>query len=124
MSEQELEKHLHDKRTFEALATGSVYKIPTYKVVPNVGIEKTQHTILIPFVRGSKIQNENEMLPVTGVIHETLLAMILKDLGIKNEEFPNTYTEKAIEYIANALALLEDRQRDRNNRNVQGTYHK
>lgn len=119
-----VETLINEKRTFETIATGAVYRLPMYKVVPGVGIEKTGRTVLIPFVRASKIEGEREIFPVEGVVHETLLSMMLYDLDLKNQEVPNDLTPQVIKHLEAARELLESRQRDRDSRNVLGTYKK
>lgn len=121
-TEKSIEDQIGEKRQFEALASGSVYKLPTYKIVPGKGIQKTGRTQFISFVRGSKIDGENEFPPVEGVVHETLLSMMLHDLNLKNQEVPNEYTPEVIKHLGAARDIMEQRIKDRHERNVLGTY--
>ncbi len=113
---------ISEKRQVEALASGSVYKLPTYKVVPEKGIERTARKQMISFVRGSKVVGETEVVPVEGVVHEAVITMLIQDLNQKNEVNPDSHTIAAIQHLAAARDILEDRQRERAQRKILGTY--
>jgi hypothetical protein len=121
--ETEINKMLAEKRSFEALKSGSVFKIPTYKVIAGKGLEKQERTILLPIVRGNRydVQTGTEYFAVEGTTQETLIAVLLQDLESKNEILPSENTSLAIKHLQAALDLLEERQRDRFNRNVLAT---
>jgi hypothetical protein len=121
MSNEDL---LKDKRSFEALKTGNVYKLPIYKVVQNVGIQKTDRVLLVPFVRGSKIENENEVFSIDGILHESLLSMQIFDLEEKYNKIPSEHTAHAIRCLKNALEALEARTTVRAFDGTLGTYQK
>lgn len=122
--EKSVEEEIQDKRTFQTISTGAVYKLPKYKILPGVGLVKAWENILIPFVRGSKIEGEREIMPVEGIVHESLLSMQIYDLELKNKEVPNELTPQVIKHLEAARDLLESRQRERSSRNVLGTYQK
>jgi hypothetical protein len=115
---QEIEIKIAEKKSFEAVPSGSVFKIPTFKVIPNVGLEKQERTILLPIVRGSRYVDNREYLPVEGTTHETLIAVIMQDLEQKNEILPCVENSRVLEHLQAALDIIEDRQRDRYSRNV------
>jgi hypothetical protein len=118
----DIQEQLKEKRTFEALPTGSVYKLPIYKVVQNVGIQKTDRKLLVPFVRGSKIENENEVFSIDGILHESLLAMQIFDLEHKYKSLPSEHTLQAISHLMKALEALEARAATRITEGTIGTY--
>lgn len=130
------------KRNFKIIEEGTTYKLPKYRVVDGEGIKLVQRienlnedlsefptfdklcNQTITFVRGDKTDN-GEIIPrVDGILHEQLLAMMISDLRYKNTLVPNRHTSIAITHLEEALFRLEERQRDRENRNVQGTYVK
>jgi hypothetical protein len=121
---QEVENSIKEKREFIALKAGNLYRLPTYKIVPGKGIERSGRELLVPFVRGSKKIEENEYPPVEGIVHESLLSMQIYDLELKNAEFPNEYTPQVIEHLQAARNILEARTRERAERNVLGKYEK
>lgn len=121
---EKVEQAIQDKRTFNAIATGAVYKLPKYKVVKNVGLQRAQGSVLVPFVRGSKIEGEKEILPVEGIVHESLLSMMIYDIELKDKEFPSEVNPEVVKHLEAARELLENRQHERASRNVLGTYKK
>lgn len=57
---------------------------------------------------------------VNGVTNEALLAIAIHRTKILNNSFPCDENKCAISYMENALALFEQRTRDRLNRGVEG----
>lgn len=107
---------------FKCKIDGTEYKLPTFKVVENVGLEHTgEHTIA--FVRGSKI-GVDQITPVTGVVHESLLEMMIHDLKFKNSLVPSRETALAITNLEQALGWMKRRQELRKKAGTQGTYQK
>lgn len=78
----------------------------------------------ITFVRGDKTDNGTIIPRVDGILHEQLLAMMIEDMKYKNSLVPDRNTNIAITHLEDALFRLEERARDREIRNVQGTYTK
>lgn len=128
------------KRNFKIIEEGTTYKLSKYRVVDGEGIKLVQRienlnedlsefptfdklcNQTITFVRGDKTDN-GEIIPrVDGILHEQLLAMMISDLQYKSKLVPSTETSIAITKLQEALMWLEER--DRENRNVQGTYTK
>lgn len=91
-----------------------------YKVIDSLDIENQT----ITFVRGDKTDNGTIIPRVDGILHEQLLAMMINDLQYKSKLVPSRETSIAITKLQEALMWLEERQRDRENRNIQGTYTK
>ena len=112
-----------EKRDFKTVEQGAVYELPMWEVVDGKGIEKVAETIAIPFVRGSKIAGE-KVEKKEGVLHETLLCMMIKDLKFKQTLVPSREGALAITNLEQALHWMEERQRDRQERKVEGTYKK
>ncbi|TCB62218.1 hypothetical protein [Acinetobacter terrae] len=57
---------------------------------------------------------------VNGVTSEALLAILIHRTKVLNGNFPCDENKRAISYMENALALFEQRTRDRLNRGVEG----
>ena len=57
---------------------------------------------------------------VNGVTSEALLAILIHRTKILDGNFPCDENKRAITYMENALALFEQRTRDRLNRGVEG----
>jgi hypothetical protein len=111
------------KREFETIEEGTTYSLPIWKVVDGKGIELTGGFANLQFVRGSKIKNE-DVEKKDGILHETLLAAIIVDLKFKNNLVPSRETSLAITNLQQALHWMEERQKERGDRNVGGTYKK
>lgn len=124
MDKQIIEAQIKEKRVFETKIAGSIYRLPTYKIVPEQGIVRSGHSIIIPFVRGSRKVEQNEHPPVEGIVHESLLSMQIYDLELKNKEFPNEFTPQVIKKLEEARDILENRTRERASRDVLGKYQK
>lgn len=121
------------KRNFITIEQGTTYSLPKYRVVDGKGIVELNSENVLPaslsqqiitFVRGDKTDNGTVIPRVDGILHEQLLAMMISDLQYKNGLVPSKETACAITKLQEALMWLEERQRDREIRNVQGTYTK
>lgn len=111
------------------------YTLPVYTVTDK-GIElvedvfknfenKPDSELYIQFVRGSKVQDENKVEALDGVLPQQLIAACIDHLKILNTgELFNTDTMLAIEHLENALLRLYAREYKRNKRGVLGTYQK
>jgi len=125
MNKENLELALKEKRVFESVKSGSVFRLPNYKVIKGQGIVKTGRHTLINIVRGTRIDDDgNEVFSVEGVTHETIISMMQEDLERKNEIFHDDTNAVVLEHLAAALAILEQRQRDRHERGVLATNKK
>ena len=119
------------KRNFITVEPGTTYKLPKYRVVDGKGIQEVStlednddfaYNQTITFVRGDKTDN-GEIIPrVDGILHETLLAMMIADLKYKNNLVPNRHTSIAITHLEEALFRLEERVREREINGTLGTY--
>jgi len=121
------------KRNFEIVELGTRYKLPKYRVVDKLGLclvktleenDDFAYNQTITFVRGDKTDNGETIPRVDGILHEQLLAMMIADLQYKNGLIPSKETACAITKLQEALMWIEERQRDREARNVEGTYTK
>jgi len=125
------------KRKFSVVELGTTYKLPKYRVVDGKGIEEVTIAMgfhdfskdcpgedllnqTITFVRGDKSNNETPR--VEGILHESLLAMMIADLKYKNGLVPNKHTACAITHLEDALFRLEERVREREINGTIGTY--
>lgn len=121
------------KRNFITIEQGAVYELPKYRVIDGKGIQEVStlednddfaYNQTITFVRGDKTDSGITVPRVDGILHEQLLAMMISDLQYKSSLVPSRETALAITKLQEALMWLEERQRDREARNVQGTYIK
>lgn len=112
------------KRNFTTLTEGTHYELPIWTVVDGKGIEEVSNIAqTIKFVRGSKLKGE-DVEKVDGILHETLLSMMIEDLKFKNSLVPSRESATAITKLQEALHWMEERQRERESRSVVGTYQK
>lgn len=112
------------KEDFSIIEEGTQYELPQYEVIDGVGIQRVEGPgVLINFVRGSKLKDE-EVEQRTGTLHEHLLAMMIHDLQYKNSLVPSKEGSLVITKLQEALGWLRQRQVDREQRNVVGTYKK
>jgi len=124
---------------FKIVELGTTYKLPKYKVVDGQGIQlvsdimtenntiatsKEYYSQTITFVRGDKTDNGQIIPRVDGVTHEQLLGVMIADLEYKYSIIPSDESKEAIKNLKLALFWLEERQREREKRNVNGTYQK
>ena len=112
-----------EKTEFEVVEDGTMYNLPTYEVIDGKGIELTGETLQVKFVRGSKRGDDN-VQKVNGILHETILAMMIHDLTFKNELVPSEETNYTLQCLDEALVSMQKRQSDREKRQVEGTYAK
>jgi len=122
------------KRNFKTIEQGTTYMLPKYRVVDGEGIKLISEIEgnvqisdwmqQITFVRGDKTDNGVIIPRVDGILHEQLLTMMISDLQYKSKLVPSRETSIVITKLQEALMWLEERQKDRENRNVQGTYTK
>ncbi len=118
---------------FNIIEPGTSYEILKYRVVDGIGTREvwemeedecdTCYQKII-FVRGDKTDNGNVIPRVDGITHEQLLGMMIADLQFKNNLIPSRETSIAITKLQEALMWIEERQRDRESRNVIDTYQK
>ena len=121
-AEQEVEKvNLLDKQRFSFVEDGVEYQLPVYRVIDGKGIERTGEFQTIKFVRGSKLGDE-DVPKHEGVLHETLLAMMIHDLKLKNKLVPSREGSLTITALEEALLRQMQRNIDRIRRDVVGTY--
>lgn len=111
------------KEDFTTLEEGTQYLLPMYQVIDGKGIERIGKEMKINFVRGSKLKGE-DVPRREGTLHEHLLAMMIKDLQYKNSLVPSREGSLVITKLQEALGWLRQRQVDRIQRNVEGTYQK
>lgn len=111
------------KREFEVIEQGTTYALPIWEVLTDKGIEETGEQLTVQFVRGSKLKDQ-DVERKDGILHETLIAMIISDLKYKYKLFPSIETKNAIVRLQESLFWLEERQRERELRGVNGTYKK
>lgn len=111
------------KRDFKIIDEGASYLLPTYKVEENVGIVRVNRQLIVDFVRGSKIGDE-EVLRHNGTLHEHLLSVMIHDLQYKNTLVPSDETTMAIQKLIEARQWLLERHINRLNGGVLGTYEK
>lgn len=76
----------------------------------------------ITFVRGDKTDNGEIITRVDGIVHEQLIGVLIDSLEYKNTLVHSVDTDLAIIKIKEALELLQKRQKDREARDVVGTY--
>lgn len=110
------------------------YFIPNYTVVQGKGIEIVgpEHNLPIEsggtsinMLRGSKIEGENVLPKIDGVLVEQLLAVCIDHLKSVNVgELSSQETSIAITKLEEAGLWLLKRELDRKRANVLGTYQK
>ena len=109
------------KEEFEIVENGTTYLLPTYEVVDGKGIIKTEESLKVNFVRGSKLADEDVEKRV-GTLPEHLVSMMIHDLKYKNGLVPSREGTLVITKLEEALHWLCARQIDRVKREVVGTY--
>jgi len=107
-------KQSMNKRYFSTITEGATYVLPTYFFNKETGQNEQVNEQLIDLLTFNS----------EGTVHEAILSMIIHDLQYKNGLVPSKETACAITKLQEALMWLEERQRDREIRNVQGTYTK
>jgi hypothetical protein len=128
-----------DKREFRIIEDGTTYELDNWRVIDGEGIKKVSDCACgtddvcsncgaevntkIQFVRGSKLAEE-DVEKKDGVLHETLLSMMIHDMKFKNSLVPSRESSLAITKLEEALMWMEERQRNRQKAGVVGTYKK
>lgn len=116
---------MEDKRdTVIVMEEGTQYALTEFAVVDGKGIQPTGQQFFLTFVRGDKEDKETVIPRVSGILHESLLTAMIKDLKYKNSLVPSRESSLALTKLQEALHWMEERQRDRKERQVQGTYNK
>lgn len=117
-----------------------IYAVPNYTVVEGKGIElinpptkagddiwtvDISSNLLINMLRGSKVEGENILPKIDGVLVEQLLAVCIDHLKAVNVgELASRETSTAITHLETAGLWLMKRELDRKRNNVLGTYQK
>ena len=67
------------KREFKTVEVGTHYELPIWTIVEGKGIQEVPGVSqVIRFVRGSRLKEE-AVDKVDGILHETLLSMMIED---------------------------------------------
>jgi len=109
-----------DTLAFTTGKGGTAYELPRYRVTKG-GIEPTGEATRIEFVRGSGSAAD----PVTsadGILVETLLNVIIRDLEHKHARVPAEEGERTLNHLRSALDALNARTYRRQMRGLLGTY--
>lgn len=115
---------MSDKAVFKKTEAHN-YNVPLYTIVEGKGIDLTADSLTIQFVRGSKVEDENILPKIDGVLVEQLLAVCIDHLKAVNVgELKNSYTDAAIDALEEAGLFLEARENKRKKENTLGTYKK
>lgn len=125
---------MSDKAIFEKVEPYH-YFIPNYTVVEGKGIEPITvendkgefgyEGTSIEMLRGSKIDGENILPKINGVLVEQLLAVCIDHLKSVNVgELASRETSTAITHLETAGLWLMKRELDRKRNNTLGTYRK
>lgn len=102
-----------------------LYQIPLYSVMEGKGIVLQKEVLPVTFVRGSKVEGENVLPKLDGVLVEQLLEVCLLHLKEVNVgELATRETSLAITAIEEAQLRLLQREINRKKNNVLGTYQK
>jgi hypothetical protein len=122
---------------FEVIELGTTYQLPKFRVVDGEGIKRIidiEHSLVplahleyydtITFVRGDKSDNNTIIPRVDGILHKQLLGLMIEDLQYKSQLVPSRESAIVITKLQEALFWLEERSRNREKRNVEGTYQK
>jgi len=112
-----------DPEDFQVVEPGYIYEVPEYRVVDGKGLERTNNTYRIRFVRGSKDADEN-VPRLEGMMPETLIAVCKHSFEEKNKLVPARETSIIVRYLEDALCWLQRRQYLRRKAGTQGTYKK
>jgi len=124
---------MSDKAIFEKMEPYQ-YAIPNYTVVEGKGIEIVgpEHNLplekgctYISMLRGSKIEGENVLPKIDGLLVEQLIAVCIDHLKAVNVgELASKETSVAITKLEEAGLWLMKRENDRKKANILGTYKK
>lgn len=112
---------MKNPQIIEPVVPGATYDLPTYKVT-NQGLEDGKGLRLI-FCKGNK--EDESVFRQEGVFTETLIKVAKEYLEEVNKgEMATRETSMAITKLDEALLWIDKRSRDRQLRQVQGTYQK
>lgn len=126
---------MSEKAIFEKVEPYN-YLIPYYTVIEGKGIElitpyaetpvgEEFKGLLVKILRGSKVEDENVLPKIDGVLVEQLLAVCIDHLKSVNiGELATRETSVAITKLEEAGLWLMKRELDRKRNNVLGTYQK
>lgn len=109
--------------SYETIEEGTTYQLPNYEVVDGKGIQLTGNHTQVQFVRGSKLREET-VERKEGILHESLLSMMIEDLQFKYDIVPAEETERALLHLKSALDALNARAYKRKIAGTLGTYKK
>lgn len=110
------------RNQFKVTKPGASYELPVYEI-NSTGLNKIDNSLLIDFVKGNKLSEDNPRQE--GVIVEDILGMLICHLeSVNTGELANRHTSIAITKLQEALMWIEERIKDRESRNVLGTYNK
>jgi hypothetical protein len=99
-----------EKTEFEVVENGTSYNLPTYSVGEE-GVEISGEPQNIKLLRKNN----------SGILHETLLSMMIHDLMYKSTFVPSEETDYTIKCLEEALVTLQKRHADRQKRGVLNT---
>jgi hypothetical protein len=112
---------MKNPREIEVVKTKSTYKLPTY-IVTNKGLEDASE-VEIKFVKGDI--KDDTVFRQDGIMVESLITLAIEHLKANNiGNLENEHNTNAIGHLETALYKLDQRQKDRKERDVQGTYQK
>lgn len=128
---------MSDKAVFEKVEP-YIYSVPGYSVVegkgivpiPEINAELSDEQMIpcclrIQMVRGSRIDGENKVEKLDGILVEQLIAVAIDHLEAVNVgHLKNTYSDNAIDCLKEAGLWLLKRETERKQTNVLGTYQK
>lgn len=124
---------MSDKAVFNKLAPYN-YSIPNYRVVDGKGIrlekdlpldEVSPGTTRIVFLRGSKVEDENVLPKLDGVLPEQLIAVCIDHIeAVNTGNFKCSENDAVLDSLKEAGLWLLKRETNRRKANVLGTYQK
>lgn len=102
-----------------------LYTIPLYSVEKGKGIVLQEQKLIVPFVRGSKVEGENIFPKQDGVLVEQLLEVCRQHLvSVNVGQLASRETSLAITGIEEAMLRLYQREYNRKKAGTLGTYQK
>lgn len=101
-----------DTSTYTIEKTGHAYLLPKYRL-NNSGLQATGETARLEFIRGQSSTD--------GILIETLLYVLIKDLEHKHSEVPAEEGARTLGHLRSALDALQARTYRRSMRGVLGT---
>lgn len=106
-----------DTLAFDILEQGTRYRLPKYRVVDDKGIEATGDYTELAFIRGSTDPGAG-IAKSDGILHETLLAMVIADLEYKHSLVPADEGARMLDHLRSALDAMHARTYRRKIRGV------